>query len=300
MAIRGLPSSQPNPKFKLEKFRSFVPRFVEFVDSKTGVVSIITNSILSNIALDATVTTKIGFRNDTLPKDLKVLNIDSNKDIILGKDNSCYRSGYTVKSNIVLQNNEVTDVDVKIYYYIQNDELEKTAVKTYVQTLTASEDTVIEIEDIYALPHSDIIFTIEIENTTLANVILKTFDVEAKSNFVAANGDGYALYEAFCTISDNKILKNVWNSDWDFGMSLCIAHYLSLINRETQKSFGLEDVGKDTFAKGTPIEIGEVKHTFEYTMEDHRFAKFWNSTEYGRMLITLLGTKGFPTMFLSS
>jgi hypothetical protein len=111
-------------------------------------------------------------------------------------------------------------------------------------------------------------------------------------------GDGSALYTVFYNIADQKILERVWNVDWKFAMSQCIAHYIDLINRETQKEFGLDEIAKDSYAKGVAVQIDKNKYDFEKTVLDHPYSKFWNSTEFGRILITLLQTKAVPTIIV--
>lgn len=113
-------------------------------------------------------------------------------------------------------------------------------------------------------------------------------------------GDGSALYDMFFEIANQKILFNVWNSDWEFAMSYCISHYLDITNRETQKSFGLDDIALDSGPKGIVVEMDKTKYSLSETTLEHRYSKFWNLTHYGRTLILLLETKGIPTMLVAN
>jgi hypothetical protein len=293
MPIYGIPSSNPNPEFELGKFKTFVPRYANYVDGENGVVSTLVNSLLTPIVLLGVSNVKVDFTNDSLPKDLTVLNVNSDIDIILGKDNSCYRTGYQLNSNIEIQNNEIVDVDIKIKYFLNE-------LISFSRTITLEvglNEFVIENPKLVTTK-AGAVLTVEIENDTLSDLDVLVFGNEVESNFIAANGPGSTLYELFCTISDNKILKNIWNSDWEFAFSYCIAHYIDLINRETQRDFGLDVQAKESTPRPLVTSINKVDYDYSTTMLDHRYAKFWQSTEFGRVLIVLLATKGIPTMMV--
>lgn len=125
------------------------------------------------------------------------------------------------------------------------------------------------------------------------------------------DNDGEGLYNAFSNIADQKIIKNIWNVDWEYAMSLCIAHYLATVNRESEVSFGRGDIARDSGPRGLQaadrhggtLQDGnyknsglQVKYDFKNIMVSHNESKFWNSTEFGRILMTLLYTKAIPTM----
>lgn len=106
------------------------------------------------------------------------------------------------------------------------------------------------------------------------------------------------LFDAFYQIANQKILKLIWNSDWTFAMSYCIAHYIDLTNRDTQKSFSMFDVGEDSGPTGIISKNDKATMKYTHTMLDANEAKFWNATEYGRVLYTLLNSKAVITMMV--
>ena len=293
MTIHGIPSSQPNPEFKLEKFKTFVPRYANYVDAENGVISTLVNSLTATQSLVGVSNAKVVFSNVSLPKDLTVLNVDSANDIILGKDNSCYRTGYELNSNITILNNEIVDVDIKIKYFLNGLDLFSKPI-----TLTVGSNEIAVIDENLSTGTAGSVLTVEIENLTLSDLDLTVFGNNVESNFVAANGPGSTLYELFCNISDNKILKDIWNTDWEFAFSYCIAHYLDLVNRETNRSFGLDVQAKESTPRPLVSRIDKVDYDYSTTMLSHQYAKFWQSTEFGRVLIVLLQTKGVPSMLV--
>ena len=293
MPIYGIPPSNPNPEFELGKFKAYVPSYANYVDKENGVISTLVNSLLTPIVLLGVSNVKVDFTNDSLPKDLTVLNVNSDNDVIVGKDNSCYRTGYQLNSNIEIQNNEIVDVDIKIKYFLNE-------LVSFSRTITLEVGLNVFVIDNpkFVTTEAGAILTVEIENDTLSDLDVLVFGNEVQSNFIAADGPGSTLYELFCNISDNKILKNIWNSDWEVAFSYCIAHYIDLINRGTQKEFGLDVQAKESGPRPIVSTINKVTYDYSMTTLDRSSAKFWMATEYGRFLLTLLDTKVIPTMIV--
>lgn len=114
---------------------------------------------------------------------------------------------------------------------------------------------------------------------------------------------GSQLFNKFKEIADNKIIENIWNSDWEFAMSLCIAHYLDIWNRDFNSSFSLEDQAKQSGMEGLDSKFEKdrkvsVTKSFKEVSVVNDYAKFWNQTMYGQRLINLLQSKAIPTMIV--
>ncbi len=143
------------------------------------------------------------------------------------------------------------------------------------------------------------VLTVAIDTSEVITV--NQFNNTVTSNFAAANGDAFALYEAFCNIADNKIIQSIWNAEWEYAMSLCIGHYLAVVNRETQRSFGLGDVAESSAPRGLmTVNVDKKRVEYKNIMLTRNQSKFWQSTEYGRILITLLDTKAVLTMMVAN
>lgn len=297
--IAGLPTTKVNPIYTKDVFKTFIPKFADYIDREKGQVESIINSATVGTIITNT-PTKIVFTNDYIREegDSSVININDNNDVIMGKRTLlCYREAYNNVSNIILTDTSGLNNEITISYLLRGE-----LIKSVTFNLDPNEELTEEIDFDFANSELNSLLTLEI-NDENNSAEITYFKETVKSNFEAARGDGAALYEAFCGTSDNKIIQTIWNSDWEYGMSLCIAHYIATVNRESEVSYGLGDIAKDSGPRG--IESvnkakGEfqTKYDFKNIMLSHNESKFWQSTEFGRILITLLYTKAVPTMIV--
>ena len=115
--------------------------------------------------------------------------------------------------------------------------------------------------------------------------------------------EGEQVYDIFKEIADDQILINTFGTKWEYAMSLAIAHYLDINNYDRESSYSLKESKKDSGIKGIMVSenLGENQSksysTDEITLT-HSYSKFWNTTEYGRRLITLLESQGIPSIFV--
>jgi len=295
--IAGLTKTVANPTFSKNTFKLFVPKFADYVDSEDGKIeSVINLATIGTVITDSA--TKIDFTNDFTVMDgnKKVLSIDANDDILIGKNTEgCYTEGYNNKSEVILTDTSGLDNVIVISYLLNG-----VIFKSYSFDLSPLEQITEEIDYNFGNSELNAILTIQISDENNASLITY-FKETVTSNFEAVNGDAYLLYEAFCATANNKILKSIWNSDWELAMSFCIAHYIAVTNRETQTSFGLEDIAKDSGPRGLVLfESDRTKYDYKNITLSRNAAKFWQSTEFGRLLITLLDTKGILTMFVAN
>jgi hypothetical protein len=296
--MAGLPNTKSNPIFSKDIFNMFVPKFKNWIDRLDGDIEKIINTS-TDVSITDTIT-KINLENSYI-KDARnklVLDLNNDNDFIIGKRSiSCYRSGYNNVTTLQITDTSGLENEIIISYKLNYIEF-----KSYTLKLDANETKNAEIEFNFGNNELNSILTIEIKDSNNSST-LDSLNITIKSNFKAANGDGALLFETFCTIADQKIIKNIWNTDWEYGMSLCIAHYLAITVRETEVSYGLGDIAQDTNPRGLKtsdrqggsLQDGNYKHSglqekydFKNIMLTHQETKFWNSTEFGRLLITLL------------
>lgn len=116
--------------------------------------------------------------------------------------------------------------------------------------------------------------------------------------------EGIIYFNKLQKIANNKIFHSIYGSDWELGMSYCIAHYLELTARQTQTPSGstLASIAGGGTHKGVlqGASIGGFSKSIDFskTMVDSDEAKFWNQTSYGSDLMSLLKTKAVPSIFV--
>lgn len=104
--------------------------------------------------------------------------------------------------------------------------------------------------------------------------------------------------------ANDKIFYSIFGTDWEFAMSLCIAHYITLIGNNTQLPQGtsLASIAGGGTTKGVlaSATIGSFSKTYDLdrSMINSDDAIWWNSTSYGAQLMALLKTKAIPSIFV--
>lgn len=129
-----------------------------------------------------------------------------------------------------------------------------------------------------------------------------TFWMPQFKNYVATE-DGETAFNNLYEIANNKIFKSIYGTDWKYAMSLCIAHYLTLIANQVQAPSGdtLSGIaGGATHGVLSSMNIGAFSKSYELgmTMVSEQEAMFWNQSSYGASLIALLKTKAVPSIFV--
>ena len=111
-------------------------------------------------------------------------------------------------------------------------------------------------------------------------------------------------FQKLYKIANNKIYSSIFGIDWEYAMSLCIAHYLELMssNLRISKSKDLTEIAGGSNYKGvvSSFSIGEVSKTIDtnYTLLSDSETMFWNQTSYGSSLMALYKTKAVPSIFV--
>lgn len=130
-----------------------------------------------------------------------------------------------------------------------------------------------------------------------------TFWMPQFKNYVATS-DGQVAFNNLYEIANNKIFKSIYGTDWKLAMSLCIAHYLTLIANQLQAPSGntLEGIAGGGNYKGVlaSANIGAFSKSYDLskTMVEENEALFWNQTSYGAELMALLKTKAVPSILV--
>lgn len=129
-----------------------------------------------------------------------------------------------------------------------------------------------------------------------------TFWLPQFKNYIATD-EGKVAFNNLYEIANNKVFKSIYGSDWKLAMSLCIAHYLTLIANQVQAPAGdtLQGIaGGQTHGVLSSMSVGGFTKTYELskTMVDENEALFWNQTSYGAQLMALLKTKAVPSILI--
>lgn len=122
-------------------------------------------------------------------------------------------------------------------------------------------------------------------------------------NFINTE-EGLFAFNKLKDIANQRVYKSIFGSDWEYAMSLCIAHYLQLKGEREQVHTG--DTLVESLAGGThkgilqSASIGGFSKSldFDKTLIDSDETKFWNQTSYGTELMTLYKTKAVPSIFV--
>lgn len=130
-----------------------------------------------------------------------------------------------------------------------------------------------------------------------------TFWMPQYKNYIATE-DGTTAFNKLYAKANDKIFKSIYGSDWELAMSLCIAHYLTLIANQLSTPSGdtLQSIAGGGSYRGilSSAGVGEFNKTYDLnaTLVETDDAKFWNQTSYGAQLMALAKTKSVPSIFV--
>lgn len=115
--------------------------------------------------------------------------------------------------------------------------------------------------------------------------------------------EGTTAFNNLYEIANAKIFKSIYGSDWKLAMSLCIAHYLTLIANQLQAPAGdtLQGIaGGQTHGVLSDMSVGAFSKHYDLskTMVNENEALFWNQTTFGAELMALLKTKAVPSILV--
>ena len=121
-------------------------------------------------------------------------------------------------------------------------------------------------------------------------------------NYLATE-EGKTAFNNLYPIANDKIFESIYGTDWKLAMSLCIAHYLTLIANQVQAPAGdsLAGIaGGATHGVLSSMSVGAFSKSYDLrmTMVDEDESLFWNLTSYGAQLMALLKTKAIPSILV--
>lgn len=112
------------------------------------------------------------------------------------------------------------------------------------------------------------------------------------------------LFSNLYPIANDKIFYSIFGVDWKIAMSLCIAHYATLIGNNKQLPSGstLASIAGGGTTKGVlqSATIGGFSKTYDLdrSLVSGQESIWWNSTSYGGQLMALLKTKAVPSILV--
>ena len=130
-----------------------------------------------------------------------------------------------------------------------------------------------------------------------------TFWMPQYAKFITTD-EGQKYFDKLYDVVNNKIFKSIFGSDWELAMSYAIAHYLTLIANQQGAPSGstLAEIAGGGNFKGvlSSATVGGFTKSYDIdkTLISEDEAKFWNQTSYGASLMSLLKTKGIPSIMV--
>lgn len=130
-----------------------------------------------------------------------------------------------------------------------------------------------------------------------------TFWMPQYANYIATE-EGTTAFNNLYEIANNKIFYSIYGTDWKYAMSLCIAHYLTLIANQLGAPSGstLQTIAGGGTYKGvlSRASVGSFSKDYDLgkTMVEENEALFWNQTSFGAQLMALLKTKAVPSILV--
>lgn len=99
-------------------------------------------------------------------------------------------------------------------------------------------------------------------------------------------------FNKFVDICGQKINYGFWQEDWEYAISLAIAHYICITDIDYVQS-----VGADVASGGvmSSRSVGGISYSYDLsrTMNDNPAYKFWQRTGYGNQLVALSSNRGW-------
>lgn len=117
--------------------------------------------------------------------------------------------------------------------------------------------------------------------------------------------EGIKYFNKIYPLANNKVFYSIFGSDWEYAISLVIAHYITLIGKQTTRPVGntLADATSDNTVNGvlTGVSVGGFSKQYDYNSvmsSNNDDALFWNQTPYGVSFWAILQTKSNPAIFV--
>lgn len=130
-----------------------------------------------------------------------------------------------------------------------------------------------------------------------------TFWMPEYTKFLATE-KGQKYFEKLYSVANKKVFHSIFGADWEFAMSLVIAHYLTLIANRLGAPSGdtLESIAGGGNIQGVlaSASVGNFSKQYDInkTVTEETDALFWNQTSHGAAYWALLKTKAIPTIMV--
>lgn len=130
------------------------------------------------------------------------------------------------------------------------------------------------------------------------------FWIPKMSNFMHTD-DGAKYFNKLYPMLDRKIFYSIFGTDWEYAISLAIAHYLTLIGNQLSRPSGstLAEATQGGAIQGvlSSMSVGGFSKSYDFGLtiksgEDE--ALFWNQTSYGISFYALMKTKAIASIFV--
>lgn len=99
-------------------------------------------------------------------------------------------------------------------------------------------------------------------------------------------------FNKFVSICGEKINIGYWQEDWEYAMSLAVAHYICITDIDYVQAI---DADPSNGAVMSGRGIGGINYSYDLsrTMNDNQAYKFWQRTGYGTQLVALSCNRGW-------
>lgn len=108
----------------------------------------------------------------------------------------------------------------------------------------------------------------------------------------AYNEQNSAAFNKFVEICSSKLSYAYYLEDWEYAMSLAVAHYICITDANYVQAIDADPAVGGVMGSRS---IGNITYNYDLdkTFEDNLAYKFWNRTGYGRQLVALSNAKGW-------
>lgn len=114
----------------------------------------------------------------------------------------------------------------------------------------------------------------------------------------ASNKQNTEVFKKFVDKCKAQFNYSYWLEDWEFAVSLGVAHYIVLTNPEFAQSAGADAVAGGVM---TARNAGGLSYQYDIgkTMIDNPAYAFWYRTGYGTILVSMSLSRGYLGMLIS-
>lgn len=117
---------------------------------------------------------------------------------------------------------------------------------------------------------------------------------------------GLKYFNKLYPIANDKIASSIFGAEWEYAISLCIAHYIALLASDAKRANVSGDSLSSLAGFATPdgvlsgMSVGGFSKSYDFSLTTltSEESLFWNNTPYGQKLYSLYKTKCVPSVFV--